>query len=203
MSETTMLFIGDSLTACGRDRTRPDDLGNGWVRLVAHALQNDGPVKVINRGIGGDRVRDLAERWHRDCLDLAPDVLTVQIGINDTWRRYDSDDPVTVGRFTADLREILDRARAGTGARLILAEPYLLPMGGVLASWREDLDPKIEVIRALAKEFDAALVGLDQAMSDAAARSGAATWTTDGIHTTAAGNALVASEWLAVQERLS
>ena len=43
-------------------------------------------ITFINRGISGNRVRDLRARWQEDCIDLKPDILSILIGINDSWR---------------------------------------------------------------------------------------------------------------------
>ncbi|WP_433892662.1 SGNH/GDSL hydrolase family protein [Streptomyces sp. CA-111067] len=199
-TEQTLLFIGDSITDEGRDHADPGSLGDGWVAMTAGVLRGrrEGRgLTVVNRGIGGNRVVDLAGRWQHDCLDLAPDVVSVLIGVNETWRRYDSDDPTDVRTFASRLRGLLRQVADSCGSRLVLAEPFLLPMGEVAQSWREDLDPKRDAVRDLAEEFGARLVPLDRAMREAAARSGPETWSTDGIHPTPAGDALIAAEWLA------
>ena len=54
---------------------------------------------VINRGTSGHRVPDLAARWDRDVIELAHDVVSIKIGINDVWRQFD-------GRGEATLIEV-------------------------------------------------------------------------------------------------
>src|SRR5689334_4727774 len=100
-----ILFIGDSVTEAGRRASDPDDLGTGWPALAAARL--GGPHRFLNRGVGGDRIRDLAARWQPDCLDLRPDVVTVLIGINDTWRRYDQGEPIGTEEFAAVYADLL------------------------------------------------------------------------------------------------
>ena len=58
-----------------------------------------------------NRVKDLRARWDKDCIDLKPDWVSILIGINDTWRRYDSNDPTSVDSFEADYRHILERVK--------------------------------------------------------------------------------------------
>src|SRR5690348_8852462 len=85
--QTKLLFIGDSITDCGR-ATDKDQLGSGYVRRVRDWLLAEDPVNcpaVINTGISGNRIVHLAKRWQRDVLDHKPDVVSIMIGINDVW----------------------------------------------------------------------------------------------------------------------
>ena len=96
-----ILFQGDSITDSGRDREN-DTLGFGYVNYISAFFQSMYPehgCTFINRGISGNRSSDLCERWTRDCIDLRPDVLSIMIGINDTWRKFDSNDPTTIRSF--------------------------------------------------------------------------------------------------------
>lgn len=194
-----VLFQGDSVTDCGRDRNDPAALGNGYAAMAAawHAAAHpDSGARFINRGVSGDRVRDLQERWEHDCLDLFPDVLSILIGINDVWRRYDRADPTSADRFESGYRDLLERARARTDARLVLLEPFVLPVFPGHEEWREDLDPKIRIVRALAREYGATHIPLDGLFARAAARRPPRDWATDGVHPTAGGHALIARAWL-------
>ena len=61
---TTMLFIGDSITDCGR-RGAEAPLGSGYVRTFTELVTSRWPernVSWINKGISGNRVSDLRER---------------------------------------------------------------------------------------------------------------------------------------------
>src|SRR5688572_12501303 len=113
-----LLFIGDSVTDCGR-RLDPEGLGHGYVREIAKRLEGAGShVVVANRGIDGTRVRDLEARWTDDCIRLDPAVVSVLVGVNDTWRRYDSDDATSAAAFQEGYRGILQRTRHETTARI-------------------------------------------------------------------------------------
>jgi lysophospholipase L1-like esterase len=153
-------------------------------------------VRFLNRGIAGNRACDLRARWQRDCLDLRPAWVSVMIGINDTWRRYDSGDPTPVKAFERDYRAVLTAVHDRLGVRLILCEPFLLPVPEDRITWREDLDPKIAVVRRLAQEFEAIYVPLDGLFAAAATRREPAFWLPDGVHPTPAGHALIAQAWL-------
>lgn len=193
-----ILFQGDSITDAGRNREDPGSLGTGYALMVAgwcQALFPEINATFLNRGVSGDRVADLKARWPEDCLALKPDLVSIMIGINDCWRRYDSNQPVTLAAFEADYRAILKQT-ATLGARIILCEPFLLPVLEGQEKWREDLDPKIQVVRRLAREFDALLIPYDGIFAQAATLQEPAYWLHDGVHPTAAGHALIAREWL-------
>ena len=199
---STLLFIGDSITDAGRrtDPLRP--LGEGYVSVLAQRLAARGDdVRLLNTGISGNRAVDLQRRWNEDCLALAPSVLTIYVGINDVWRRYDSDDPTSAEDFERTYRDLLEQARGRLDARLILISPFVLPVEPGQEHWREDLDPKIAVVKRLADEFSAELVDADAAMTTAAASLGAAALAADGVHPTPEGHELLADEWLAVYDR--
>lgn len=195
----TILFIGDSITDCCRLADTERGLGNGYPVLVSEYLRiffPDCGFKVLNRGISGDRVRDLEARWHADCIDLKPDVVSILIGINDVWRRYDSADPTSTGDFEAGYRRILKSVRENTKAQVVIMEPFVLPFPADRQTWREDLDPKIAAVRRLAREFADAFVPLDGIFAAACVKQPCEFWAADGVHPTASGHALIASAFL-------
>jgi acyl-CoA thioesterase I len=195
----TVLFQGDSITDAGRDRQEHHHLGYGYAMLAAswfQALYPEKGVHFLNRGIGGDRTGDLRRRWQADCLELQPAWVSVMIGINDTWRRYDRDDPTSVETFEENYRAALEDVTTKLGARLILLEPFVVPVPVDRVQWREDLDPKIAVVRQLAREFHAILVPLDGIFAQASTQREPAFWAGDGVHPSNAGHALIAQSWL-------
>ncbi|MFG2926711.1 SGNH/GDSL hydrolase family protein [Streptomyces sp. NPDC048305] len=197
---TRVLFQGDSITAAHR-ALNDADLGKGYVRHIADALAVTHPgVSVANRGVSGDRVADLSDRWATDTLATRPEVLSVLIGVNDTWRRYDRGETTSAEDYERNYRGILRRSTE-QGSRLVLIEPFLLPVRAEQWSWREDLDRRIHVVRRLADEFDAALLAADGLLHQAAcARGGAHVLTDDGVHLTPTGHEVLADAWLRLVE---
>jgi lysophospholipase L1-like esterase len=197
----TLVFIGDSITDAGRFDD-PEGRGRGYVRLIADALSRRGQnATIVNTGIGGHRVRDLRARWSSDALEHRPDVLTIYVGINDTWRRYDADDPTSADDFERDYRDILRQARDAGVRRLVLIQPFVTPVDEQQTTWGEDLDPKRDAISRLAAEFGADVVPLHEIMAAASANldAGALAW--DGVHPTPAGDRVIADAWLNVFDR--
>ncbi|MFJ6015817.1 SGNH/GDSL hydrolase family protein [Streptomyces sp. NPDC092952] len=197
----TLLFIGDSITDAGRDRTDPASLGNGYVQEIARTLggrpdAGAGPT-VINRGISGHRVYDLEPRWTTDVVEHRPDVVTVKIGINDTWRRYDQQLLSPVDEFESCLDGLLTRVERETSARLVVVTPFLLPVAPEQEEWFEDLTPRTEAVLRAARAHDALLVRADLVLPRAAGDKEATELARDGVHPSPLGHRLIADAWLA------
>jgi len=192
---TTLVFAGDSITDSGRDRDDLASLGDGYVGLIAQAVQDRGET-VVNKGISGDRAVDLEARWD-NILGAGPDVLTVYIGVNDMWRRFDADDPTSVEDFEATVAGLLQAARDAGVERILLIEPFFVPVRDDQESWLDDLNPKRDAVRRLAERFDATLVELHDTVTAAAADHGANAIVPDGVHPTPQGSAIIADAWLA------
>ncbi|MFD2700416.1 SGNH/GDSL hydrolase family protein [Paenibacillus shunpengii] len=197
--QATVLFIGDSITDCGRNYDNVGDLGRGYAMMVAAELNFRYPEKQIqfmNRGINGNRVTDLEQRWEQDCLAHNPTWVSIYIGINDTWRWYDSKAETSADEFYRTYRELLVRTKEHTNANIVIIEPFVLPVPEDRKGWRVDLDPKIHAIRELAREFGTYYVPLDGLFAQASTKAEPAYWAGDGVHPTDAGHALIARAWL-------
>jgi acyl-CoA thioesterase I len=196
---SVVVLIGDSVTDCGRDYKDQESLGSGYALAIAAEYGSRYPeqhITFINKGINGHRVVDLEARWQRDCLDLQPDYVSILIGINDTWRRYDSQDPTSSEKFYEGYRRLLERTVRQGVKGIILLEPFVVPVREEQKNWYEDLNPKIQAVRELAKQFQTLYVPLDGLLNAASTRTGAAYWAGDGVHPSAAGHGLIAEAWL-------
>lgn len=198
-----VLFQGDSITDCGRSRENLDDLGGGYAMMAASwigAMYPEWKIRFVNRGISGNRVKDLQQRWKADCLDLKPNWVSIMIGINDTWRAFDSNDPTSPEDYRDAYDGILADVRDQLGARIILLEPFVLPFPEDRKAWRADLNPRIDIVRDLARKYEAILVPLDGIMAEACTRREPAYWAADGVHPTNEGHALIAQAWFQAVE---
>lgn len=194
-----ILFQGDSITDAGRDYANDQQLGGGYPHMVAAWLSARFPalnLTFLNRGISGNRIYDLEARWTDDCIALQPDWLSILIGINDTWRHYDSNLPSPADEFEACYRRLLDRVKAETSARIVLLEPFVLPSLPDRVTWREDLDPRIAAVRRVAREYQALYIPLDGLFAAASTQREPAFWSGDGVHPSPAGHALISQAWI-------
>jgi len=185
-----ILFYGDSITDAGRDRSDPASLGDGYASRAAALLLASTPGKNLafeNFGVSGDRTCDLLRRLDADVLSRKPDLVVMMIGINDVWRRYDANDPTSPEAFLQNCERLVGAILA-SGAKLVLLEPFLLPNAD--KPFREDLDPKLAVIRAIARSRRLTLVPLDGLLNAAAA--GGHLLSDDGIHPNEVGADLIA-----------
>jgi acyl-CoA thioesterase-1 len=194
-----VLFYGDSITDAGRNSGANGGLGTGYAALCAAQLLArlpEGRLKFTNRGISGNRVYDLEARLQSDVLDLQPNLVSILIGINDTWRRYDRDTQSPIGEFQESYRRILTTLKEKLDVRLIICEPFLLPIPDDRKQWREDLDPRITACRELAREFGAYYLPLDGIFAAASMHAPLDYWLPDGVHPSLAGHALIADHWI-------
>lgn len=193
-----LLFQGDSITDTGRTGAADPSLslGEGYPAKIAAKLAERG-IKVINRGISGNRTWDLINRWDKDCIDIKPDYFSLLIGVNDTWRRYDSGMVTTAEEYEANMRQLLDRVVNETNAKIILLNIFLLDVTPDKAQMRPDLVEKQEVISRLIKEYDVTFVDI-QALFDKMVAEGTPMeeLSADGVHPTDFGHEVIAAEWL-------
>ncbi|NLP12263.1 MAG: GDSL-like Lipase/Acylhydrolase [bacterium ADurb.Bin478] len=197
----TVLFLGDSITDCGRNREEVASLGTGYPAKVAHihhALYADNQVRFINKGLSGARISDLISMNTTDILEIAPDFISILVGINDVWRRYDANTPRPVREFAAHYASLLELIKSSLPQTTILImEPFLLPTMPDKACWREDLDPKIQIVREMAARYADYYIPLDGMMAaNCVAKYRPEELSADGVHPTDTGHALIASAFL-------
>ena len=190
------LLIGDSITDAGR-REDPEALGFGYVRHLRDmlwTLRSTLDVDLLNRGIGGDTIRDLDARWEEDVIALKPDVLSVSIGVNDVWRQLQEStnpDEVLLDEFEATYRRLLTQARNRVGCRLVLCEATIIGETRD-APHNPIIDAYNRVVAGLADDFGALVAPMCAAFWRAIEANPARAWTSDGVHPLSNGHMLMA-----------
>ena len=201
-----ILFQGDSITDHGRNRDilRSNDLnglGKGYAQVAAGALLNkfaDKNIQVYNRGIGGNKVPQLQERWQKDCIDLKPNILSILIGVNDYWHKRDGKYEGTAQSYKIQYRTLLDSTlKVLPNVQLIIGEPFgVLGVKYVNESWYPEFADYQTAARDIAKEYNAILIPYQSVFDKASKKANGAYWAYDGVHTTPAGINLMAEAWL-------
>lgn len=188
-----IVFLGDSITEGGRDRSDPASLGSEYVELFYNKLRNlyeDIPFIVRNRGISGDCVADMRARLEADVLSEKPDVVVVLAGVNDVVRERAPGEPFDADAFAADYEDILRRVKE-CGAKLIVAEPFLFAVPDK-KRFRRNFDAALAKIRALAAQYADAHVSLDEIFAGVSQNAGIAAYSPDGVHPTHRAERLIA-----------
>ncbi|BBY83650.1 SGNH/GDSL hydrolase family protein [Mycolicibacterium pulveris] len=184
MTYTRYVAIGDSQTEGLWD---VDDSGNlvGFADRLATALDRHYPgLAYANLAVRGRRIKDLLDEQLPTALEMAPDLITVCIGMNDVTRPGRNFD-----QAIAQLGVLHERL-ARTGATVITTTfpdlARILPVGRILAARVERINHEIRTA-ALRHEFR--LVDLYSAPS----MTDPNTWSDDRVHGSAKGHRLFAA----------
>lgn len=202
----TILFQGDSITDAGRSRENASAvndqaaMGSGYAWLAGVELLVDRPkaeLKIYNRGISGNKVFQLADRWQTDCLDLKPNLLSILIGVNDFWHTLNGNFKGTVEIYEHDYRALLDRTRqALPKVKFVICEPFVLRCGAVNDKWFPEFDSYRAAARRVAQAHHAVFVPFQAMFDEAIKYAPPQHWAADGVHPTSAGASLMAHAWL-------
>lgn len=208
------LFQGDSITDGNRGRDQSDlnhVMGHGYASNIAARVGADFPqsdLHFYNRGISGNTVAQLKDRWQTDALDIKPDVLSILVGVNDTnayIHNIAAGDPFQ--QFEADYRTILTQSRQqNPNLLIVLGLPFVFPGSRTnehLDLWKTSVTQRKEIIKKLAAEFNAVIVDYPAMFDKAISDTNVNYWIWDGVHPTVPAHELMAREWIKqVSERL-
>ena len=204
--DQVVLFQGDSITDSGRNKedtafNTARNLGSGYPMLAGAALLNKFEalnLKIYNKGISGNKVYQLAERWDKDCIELKPDVLSILIGVNDIWHKLNGDYDGTIEIYRNDFTALLERTvKSLPNVKLIICEPFAV--NGVKAvddKWYPEFYEYQKAASEIAKQFRATFIPFQKVFDEAQKRAPGSYWTGDGVHPTLAGAQLMAKAWM-------
>lgn len=202
-----IVFQGDSITDAGRSREHQEanstrSLGHGYAGLIAAQLLGEQPSQnwqCYNRGISGNKVFQLAERWQADCLDLQPDVLSILIGVNDFWHTLTNNYKGTSDTYERDLRALLTLTKQTLpDIKLIIGEPFAVAGGRAIndSEWYPAFDRYRAAARNIADDFNAAWIPYQTLFDEALSQAPVEYWCPDGVHPAIPGSYLMAQGWL-------
>ncbi len=198
-----LLFVGDSITDCGRERpvAEGNGLGNGYVSLVNALLNSTYPqhrIRIANVGTSGNTVRDLDARWQTDVLNLKPDWLSMMIGINDVWRQFDSplqtEWHVSLEEYQSTLGRLIQKTTPQLKG-LILMTPCFIEANRS-DPMRAMMDQYSNAVRGLAEKHQAICVDTQAAFDSALQFVHAMSLAGDRIHPNWTGHMILARAFL-------
>ena len=201
---TTILFQGDSITDAGRDKknqiaNQQKALGAGYAWMAASHLLIKNPqlnLTIHNRGISGNKVHQLANRWDKDCLDLKPDILSIMIGVNDIWHGLNGKYEGTVKTYEDDFLSLMERTRkALPKTQFVICEPFVLRCGAVNEKWFPEFDRYRAAARKVADQNNATFVPFQSMFDEAVQYAPPKHWAGDGVHPSSHGASLMAHFW--------
>lgn len=189
-----IVFFGDSITDCDRDRGDEKSLGNGYVKVLADKLRPiypDMDIELYNKGVSGNEVCDLLARVQRDVIDLQPDAVVIMIGINNTIHQYKYGKELNFKQFERDLTQLVTALKEA-GIVVIFLEPFLLPAPDK-RRMRPVFDRELEIIRRVCVDKCDEFVAYDEMFNGLCESHSYKEYSEDGVHPTFKGSNLIAN----------
>jgi lysophospholipase L1-like esterase len=219
-NSTKVVFLGDSITEAGiYDKEGGLPSGDtliypkytGFITLLKKDIEDD--IELIGKGVSGNKVSNLLERYKKDVLSLNPDIVFIYIGINDVWHKYSFGTGTDIIFYENGLRKIIADIK-DKGARVILCTPTVIGENKgeftlvnefkdieTMEIMNGDLDAYSDVIRKLSSELNTDLLDLREIFMNYISENnpnnqsfGITTY--DGVHLNDLGNKLIADEML-------
>ena len=203
-----ILFQGDSITDCSRSRENLEDMGKGYPLLVKAYLgmEYPGEFEVVNRGVSGNRIVDLYARIKADIINLAPDYISILIGVNDVWHEFGGHNGVDAEKYEKIYCMLIEEIKeALPNIKIMILEPFCLRERAT-ENTEEDPDKwnifstevkkRAEKARAVADKYNLVFIPLQEKFDKASEKGKIAEWLADGVHPAPAGHELIKREWL-------
>jgi len=201
--QQTILFIGDSITDCGR-RAEAIPLGNGYVQIFSELVMAYYPerkINFVNTGIGGNKITDLKARWEEDAMAYKPDWLSIKIGINDLHSYLRGDPNGVSPELYAEVYEyLLQETTKRLSCSIVLIEPFYMSRdtsGQTFQSQVLDILPKyLETVHKMSKKYNTKLVRTHDMYQKQLLYRPPSTFCQEPVHPNRTGHLLIAVEVL-------
>lgn len=211
----TVLFQGDSIT----DNCRCDfanQFGYGYptkVRDIYDALySNDNDeqhtefppdpagskVNFVNRGISGNKVQDLLNRYDEDFLAVKPDFVSILIGVNDIWHSISFGAPeVTAEMYEEQYELLLTKIKNDMpNAKIMMLAPFVFRNCGEYEKIHKGLEGYWPVVEKLAAKYADYYIPLHKIFEKELEGHEPVEFTRDGVHPTPYAHSIIAREYL-------
>lgn len=213
----TILFQGDSITDCGRDRKAAEGefsfkslfnkeavFGNGYPLMVKKALEQEknGAYTYYNRGVSGDRVLDVYARIVRDIIKIKPDVMSLLVGVNDVWHGLFDNNGTGAERYEKVYNIIIEELKEELpNLKIMILEPFLLPgtatdKEGCYNTFRKEVEQMAAIAKRIAEKHGLRFIELQNKLDKAAEKHSPKEILRDGVHPTEKGHEIITEEWL-------
>ena len=204
-----ILFQGDSITDCGRNREDITSTGVGYAHMVKGQLgcEYPGEYEFINKGISGNRIIDVYARIKMDIINLKPDYMSLLIGVNDVWHelggRHNGVDAEKFEKiYDMLIAEILE---ALPDIKIMIMEPFVLEAAATAASeaeperwdyFRTEVPLRAAAAKRIAEKYNLPFIALQNKFDEGCKQAPASYWLRDGVHPTPMGHWIIKNEWM-------
>ncbi len=198
-----IVFQGDSITH-GKIRIQETENRTSWyVKMIEDEnIFNE----VLNKGISGNGILNMFERWQRDTINESPDVLSIYIGVNDVLHAIRDKDGVDEIMFY-DIYDTIIRntKRLLPNTEIILMSPFVYDNGPEVEhcydEFKEKLKEIINVVSELAKKYNFKYVPLQEIFDKQLEIYQKEQLVYDGIHPTELGHRIIKDAFLSVYSK--
>lgn len=204
-----ILFQGDSITDCGRNREDIASTGAGYANMVKGQLgcEYPGEYEFINKGICGNRIVDVYARIKMDIINLKPDYMSLLIGANDVWhelggkcngvdaKKYEK----IYGMMIEEIKEVLPEIK------IMILEPFVLQGVNTAPTEKEpqrwnlfdaEIHKRAAASKHIAEKYHLTFVPLQDKFDEACLKAEPSYWLRDGVHPTSMGHWIIKNEWI-------
>ena len=206
-----LLFQGDSITDCGRNREDITSTGVGYVHMVKGELgcEYPGEYEFVNKGISGNRIVDVYARIKKDIINLKPDYMSLLIGVNDVWHELGGKHNGVDAKKFEKIYDMLiaEVLEALPDIKILILEPFVLEGAATAAAeteperweyFRTEVPLRAAAAKRIAEKYNLPFAALQDIFDDACKQAPAAYWLRDGVHPTPMGHWLIKNEWMKV-----
>jgi len=197
-----ILFQGDSITDCGRDRENDCFMGRGYATNVAQSMGYDypGEYEFINKGISGNRIVDLYARMKIDLINLKPDYMSILIGVNDVWHEINRENGVAAEKFEKIYDMLISEVlEALPNIKIMILEPYVVKGTATEENWetfRTEVSKRAAAAKRIAEKYGLKFIPLQDKFDEKCKIVPESYWIGDGVHPANPGHELIAREWI-------
>ncbi len=200
--KSSFMFIGDSITDCGRREERHAPLGCGYVQMFADMLTIREPqksIKISNRGIGGNTVDDLKSRWYEDVLSQKIDYLSIKIGINDLNQSLNQKEkeylkPAGFKKIYDTLLDITVKEKPN--CEILLITPFFMSLDNIEGSYRNKvrniLPEYVNIVKDLSEKYNTKLLNMQEIFEEQLKYQHPDIYCIEPVHPNSAGHFLIA-----------